>query len=100
MWHLLTVDKWAILFCAVLGAVKASIEFDANKPFIIKLLDMGIGVACGLAVVHHFANSLSIGLSCLAALIGGASGAMCLEVFMQMLPNIARTAIKNIVNKK
>lgn len=79
---------------ALLGSAKASTEFDRDKSCVPRSIDLLLGVFCGVSLAHHFSNDQSLALSGLVALLGGVSGAMVIEVFMQMLPNIAKKTIK------
>ena len=88
-----------IVLGALLGSFKASVEFDKDKRYVARAIDIFLGVFCGVMIARHFHNAGSTALSGLLALVGGVSGAMVIEVFMQMLPSIARKAIKNVVEK-
>lgn len=83
-----------IFFGALLGSVKASTEFDRDKHCFPRSIDLLLGVFCGVALAYHFANEQSLALSGVLALLGGVSGAMVIEVFMQMLPSIVKKTIK------
>ena len=84
---------------ALIGSAKASVEFDKDKNCFARGLDIALGVFCGVMLARHFHNAGSTALSGLLALVGGVSGAVVVEVFMQMLPSIAKKAIKNVVDK-
>lgn len=92
-------DLIVMVIGAFIGSMKASIEFDKDKTCFYRGLDVALGVFCGGLLAHHFHNEYSTALSGLLALIGGVSGAVVVEVFMQMLPSIAKKAIKNVVDK-
>lgn len=93
------VDLIIIIFGALIGSFKASVEFDKDKTCVPRAVDIILGVFCGVMLARHFHNEGSVALSGLLALVGGVSGAVVVEVFMQMLPNIAKKAIKNVVEK-
>lgn len=98
----LTAENIDVIVCAagaVMGSIKASLEFDRNKHWVPRLLDIALGVFCGVTLAWHFFNPAAPMLGGMLALVGGVSGAVVIEVFMQMLPNIAKKAIKNIVDK-
>lgn len=80
---------------ALLGSAKASTEFDKDKACVPRSIDLLLGIFCGVSFAQHFANQQSIALSGLLSLLGGVSGAMVIEVFMQMLPSIAKKTIKS-----
>jgi len=88
------VDVLVIFVGSFLGSVKASVEFDSDKKCLPRLLDIILGVFCGTALTFHFGNELSVWLSGLMALVAGASGAVVIEVALQMLPSMVKTAIK------
>lgn len=92
-------DFLAIAIGALLGSAKANTEFSRGKSLGGRLLDLALGVFCGVALALHFANDQSATLSGGLALLGGVSGGVVVDVFMQMIPSIARKAIKNIVDK-
>lgn len=93
------LDLIVMFLGALLGSVKASSEFDKGKHCITRAIDIILGVFCGVLLAKHFSNAGSTALSGLLALVGGVSGAMVVEVFMQMLPNIARKSIKSFIDK-
>lgn len=93
------LDLLVMFLGAFVGAIKASAEFDKDKTCVPRTIDIALGVFIGVMLARHFHNSQSISLSGLLALVGGVSGAVVVEVFMQMLPSIAKKAIKNVVDK-
>ena len=93
------LDLIVMVIGAFIGSMKASIEFDKNKTCVPRAVDIILGVFCGVMLARHFHNEGSVALSGLLALVGGVSGAVVVEVFMQMLPSIAKKAIKNVVEK-
>lgn len=95
----LDLSTLAIFVGSLLGSAKASTEFDKGKACVPRLLDLALGMFCGVSVAYHFANQNSAALSGLLALVGGVSGAMVIEVFMQMLPSIAKKTIKSWSDK-
>lgn len=94
------LDIFVVVIGAALGSSKASQEFDKDKPFCNRSIDVAIGIFVGLSMAFHFGAQFSLWLSGLLAVVGGASGAMVLEVLMQMLPSITRKIVKNWVSKK
>lgn len=94
------IDDVVIILGATLGSIKASVEFDRDKSLWSRLLDILLGVFVGIAVAAHFGASFNTWLSGLLAVVGGASGAVVLEVLMQMLPSVTRKFIKDWVNNK
>ena len=93
------LDLIVMVIGAFIGSMKASIEFDKDKTCVPRAVDIILGVFCGVMLARHFHNEGSVALSGLLALVGGVSGAVVVEVFMQMLPSIAKKAIKNVVDK-
>jgi hypothetical protein len=94
------LDIFVVVIGAALGSFKASQEFDKDKPFCNRSIDVAIGIFVGLSMAFHFGAQFSLWLSGLLAVVGGASGAMVLEVLMQMLPSITRKIVKDWVSKK
>lgn len=95
----LNFDFLAIVIGALLGSAKANTEFGKHKTCIPRLIDLFVGVFCGIALALHFANRDSAALSGGLALLGGVSGTMAIDVFLQMLPSIVKKYIKNTVDK-
>lgn len=93
------VDLIIIVSGALIGSIKASVEFDKDKHCVVRAIDIFLGVFCGVMLARHFHNAGSAALGGLLALVGGVSGAVVIEVFVQMLPSIAKKAIKNVVEK-
>lgn len=94
------IDDVVITLGATLGSFKASVEFDRDKTLWPRLIDILLGVFVGIAVAAHFGASFNTWLSGLLAVVGGASGAVVLEVLMQMLPSVTRKFIKDWVSNK
>lgn len=94
-----TYNYTLILLGALLGAIKASIELDKNKTWFPRAVDVLLGVFVGVNSANHFGNEMNIALCSLIALIASASGAVILEVFMQLLPNIARELLRKWIKR-
>lgn len=93
------LDYTVMFLGAFVGSMKASVEFYKGKGCVGRTLDVIIGIFCGVMLAHHFRNENAIALSGVLALVGGVSGATVIEVFMQMIPNIAKNFIKKWVAK-
>lgn len=93
------LDKVIITIGSFLGAVKASAEFKKDTHIINKLLDVCLGVFVGVVCSYHFGSQYSHWFMGLIALIGGASGALVIEVFLQLLPNTVRKFLKNLAGQ-
>lgn len=94
------LDILVVVIGAALGSFKASQEFDKDKPFCNRSIDVAIGIFVGLSMAFHFGAQFSLWLSGLLAVVGGASGAMVLEVLMQMLPSVTRKLLKKWLGEK
>lgn len=94
------IDDIVITLGATLGSFKASVEFDRGKTIGPRLLDLLLGVFVGIAVAAHFGSDFNAWLSGLLAVVGGASGAVVLEVIIQLLPSVTRKLIKDWVSNK
>lgn len=99
MGFVMDINFWVIVLCSTIGSIKASIEFDSDKHCLQRFVDVLIGVISGMALVHHYANQLSLGLSALVAVLGGAGGALVLETVMSLLPAILKQFIQKWVRK-
>lgn len=84
---------------ALLGSTKSCMEFGRGKNCLTRSIDLLLGVFCGVALAYHFGNEQSLALSGVLALLGGVSGAVVIEVFMQMLPSITKKAIRSWSDK-
>lgn len=93
------IEVWIIVLCATTGSIKASIEFDGDKQCIPRLVDVILGIICGVALVHHYTNQLSLGLRALVAVSGGACGALVLETILSLVPNVLKKVIHTWINK-
>lgn len=93
------LDSVLIFIGAVLGATKASLEFDKDKHCVYRGLDVLLGVFVGTVIAYHYGSQFSVWLMGLVALMGGVSGAMTIDVFMQVLPTIAKSLIRKFVKK-
>ena len=94
------LDILVVVVGAALGSFKASQEFDKDKPFCNRSIDVAIGIFVGLSMAFHFGAQFSLWLSGLLAVVGGASGAMVLEVLMQMLPSLTRKLVNKWLGEK
>lgn len=94
------LDVIFVVVGAGLGSFKASVEFDKAKPICNRSVDLALGLFIGIAVAFHFGASYSLWLNGLLAAVGGASGAMVLEVLMQMTPSVTRKLVKKWLGEK
>lgn len=94
------VDVYVAVIGSLLGSFKASVEFNKGKPFCSRSIDVAIGIFVGVAVAFHFGATFSLWLNGLLAVVGGASGAMVLEVVMQMIPSVTKKVVKNWIDSK
>lgn len=99
MEFLYNVDFWVLLLCSFVGSMKAGMAVGVGKSYTVRVVDVLTGVICGMAVVHHFTNDFSIGLRAMVAVTGGASGAMIVEVFLQVLPALLKDIITKWIKK-
>lgn len=94
------LDVLVITVGALLGSIKASVEFDREKSLFVRITDVVLGLYIGVSVAFYFGANFSLWLNGLLAIVGGASGAMVLEVIMQMIPSVTRKFIKNWIDNK
>ena len=94
------IDVIFVIVGAGLGSFKASVEFDKAKPICNRSVDLALGLFIGLAVAFHFGATFSLWLNGLLAIVGGASGAMVIEVVMQMIPSVTKKVVKNWIDNK
>ena len=93
-----------LIFHSIRGIIEAATAMKYEYRhlgigMIMSVISLILGVFCGVMLARHFHNAGSTALGGLLALVGGVSGAVVVEVFMQMLPSIAKKAIKNVVEK-
>lgn len=93
-------DLVLVVLGSLLGSVKASWEFEKEQHCFARFLDISLGVFIGVTVAYNYGSEWSIWLEGLVALIGGVSGTMIVEVFMQLLPGILREAIQKFIKSK
>lgn len=94
------LDLILIIVGSLLGSVKANLEFEKNQHCVARALDIALGVFVGTAIAYHYGSGWSMWLEGLVALIGGVSGTMVVEVFLQMLPSLTRQLVKRIFQDK
>ena len=94
------IDVIFVIVGAGLGSFKASVEFDKAKPICNRSVDLALGLFIGIAVAFHFGATFSLWLNGLLAIVGGASGAMVIEVVMQMIPSVTKKVVKNWIDNK
>ena len=93
------IDIIIVVIGSSLGSIKASVELDKGKPLFHRTLDIIIGVFSGVAATFYFGAEFNVWLNALLATIGGASGAMVLEVILQMLPSVTKKVLKKYISK-
>ena len=93
------IDIIIVVIGSSLGSIKASVELDNGKPLFHRTLDIIIGVFSGVAATFYFGAEFNVWLNALLATVGGASGAMVLEVILQMLPSITKKVLKKYISK-
>ena len=94
------IDVIFVVVGAWIGSFKASVEFDKTKPLCTRSVDLALGLFIGIAVAFHFGARFSLWLNGLLAVVGGASGAMVIEVIMQMIPSVTKKVVKNWIDNK
>jgi len=94
------IDVIFVIVGAGLGSFKARVEFDKAKPICNRSVDLALGLFIGIAVAFHFGATFSLWLNGLLAIVGGASGAMVIEVVMQMIPSVTKKVVKNWIDNK
>lgn len=94
------IDVIFVVVGAGLGSFKASVELDKTKPICTRSVDLALGLFIGIAVAFHFGAMFSLWLNGLLAVVGGASGAMVIEVVMQMIPSVTKKVVKNWIDNK
>lgn len=82
-----------VVLGAIFGSVKTCMALHQDANLCDSILDIFIGVFCGILVGLHFSNELNVPVSGLIALVAGAAGAIILEVIVEMLPSAARKYI-------
>lgn len=94
------LDIFIVIAGSILGSVKANFEFEKEQHCLARALDIALGIFVGVVLAYHYGSGFSIWLEGLIALVGGVSGTMIVEVFMQALPSIAKEAIKRFFQNK
>ena len=91
-----------IIIGSFLGSIKTSSIINNEGSYKDKLLDICLGMFCGVMAGHHFSNELNGYLTGLIALLGGISGAIIIEVVIELLPKATKQIITNYlkVHKK
>lgn len=98
-WVVTFHQQLVIAVCAALGSVKASLEFDMDKPICVRSVDVLVGLVCGVSISAHYASSLSLGLQSLLAVVAGACGSLSVEVILQVLPSLLKQFLTKYFNK-
>lgn len=94
------LDVLIVVAGSFLGSIKANFEFEKTQHCLARALDIALGVFVGVSMAYHYGSTFSIWLEGLIALVGGVSGTMLVEVFMQVLPSLAKGAIKRFFQSK
>lgn len=93
------IDVIIIVVGSVLGATKASLAFDKDKHCLTRLLDVLLGMFVGTLSAYHYGSHYSIWLMGLVSLVGGVSGAMVIDMWLQILPTVAKSVIVKKIKK-
>lgn len=88
-----------IFLGALLGSTKARLELDKDKKCIHQFFDIVLGLFIGTMCAYHFGTQYSVWMTGLIAVIGGATGALVVEVVLRMVPSFVKTALKLWVSK-
>lgn len=83
-------SELVIMLVAFVGAMKTTIDYDANKPFCTKCVDTLVGLIVGVALSMHILNDDNFWLSVIVALIGGVMGALVVDVLKALVPKSLR----------
>lgn len=90
----LTLLNFLVVIGAFLGSIKACLFMDAKDKFYAKVVNVMIGMYCGITIGHHFSTELNYYLTGLIAFVAGASGTIAIEVFLNILPNSLSSLIE------
>lgn len=95
----LELNHIIIVLGAFLGSVKTCYTINQSTPLCEKMIDISLGLFCGVMVGHYFTNNMNLYVTGLLALLGGIAGAVVIDVIIELLPKIAKDYITNFVRK-
>lgn len=100
--YVFELNPLIIIIGSFLGSIKTSSIINNEGSYKDKLLDICLGMFCGVMAGHNFSNELNGYLTGLIALLGGISGAIIIEVVIELLPKATKQIITNYlkVHKK
>lgn len=91
----LELNHLIIITGALLGSVKTSMVININSTLCDKVLDIFLGLFCGIMAGHHYSNDLNVYVTGLISLLAGIGGAIVIEVIIELLPKATKQFITN-----
>lgn len=90
-----------IITGSLIGSLKANLDSPSsiNKPMFHRIVDIALGVFCGVALGSHYTINLSVWFAGLLSLVAGSVGANILDVIRELTPSISRKLIRDYFSK-
>lgn len=88
-----------IVIGSIIGSVKTVLYLNEPKSICVKVMDVVLGIFCGIAIAEHFATNLNMWLSGLVALVAGSVGAIALNSIIELFPKVFKDILKKYVSK-
>lgn len=82
-----------IVLGSLLGSIKASITIN-KKLNCLTLFDFILGIFIGISIGYYFETQYNIFITGLISLVSGASGALLIKVFLEILPEVFKKYIE------
>lgn len=83
-----------VIVGSFLGSLKSSLESVKQSSKCAKLLNLVLGMFCGMNMAHIFHKDLELGYVGLISLVGAMVGTNVLEVISELAPDVAKKYIK------
>lgn len=94
-WENLNDTTWIIIIIgSLIGSIKANFSDKVDKSILNRIVNILVGMFCGIALAGHYSNNLTIWLSSLLALTGAMLSVTILETIYLIAPTITKLIIK------
>lgn len=98
-WESLNDTTWIIIIIgSLIGSIKANFSNKDEQSKCSRMINVMLGVFCGIALAQHYSNNLTVWFSGLLALTVSMLSVTVLETVYLIAPTVTKVIIKFYTN--